>query len=64
MIRPIVKYGADPALARPAATVEAITPDILALIDDIERQRYQNMIVVSPLVLRRWPARSITSRTS
>jgi peptide deformylase len=39
MLRPIVRYG-EPVLHQPAAPVEAITPDILALIDDMVETMY------------------------
>jgi peptide deformylase len=39
MLRPIVRYGAD-VLHRPAAAVEAITPEIQALIDDMVQTMY------------------------
>ena len=39
MLRPIVRYGAD-VLHRPAAPVEAVTPEIQALIDDMIQTMY------------------------
>lgn len=39
MLRPIVRYGAD-VLHQPAATVEAITPEIQTLIDDMIQTMY------------------------
>jgi len=39
MLRPIVRYGAD-VLHHPAATVEAITPEIQTLIDDMIQTMY------------------------
>jgi len=39
MIRPIVRYGAD-VLHQPAAPVEAVTPEIQALIDDMIQTMY------------------------
>lgn len=39
MLRPIVRYGAD-VLHRPAAPVEAVTPDIQTLIDDMIQTMY------------------------
>lgn len=39
MIRPIVKYG-DPVLQKPAGEVDALTPDIQALIDDMIETMY------------------------
>jgi peptide deformylase len=39
MIRPIVRYGAD-VLHQPAAAVEAVTPEIQALIDDMIQTMY------------------------
>ena len=39
MIRPILRYGADP-LHRAAATVSAITPEIQQLIDDMIKTMY------------------------
>ena len=39
MLRPILKYG-DPALQRPAAPVEAFTPEIDALIGDMIETMY------------------------
>lgn len=39
MLRPILKYG-DPALQRPAAPVDAFTPDIDALIGDMIETMY------------------------
>ena len=39
MIRPIVRYGAD-VLHQPAAPVEAVTPDIQALVDDMIQTMY------------------------
>ena len=39
MIRPIVRYGAD-VLHHPAAPVEAITPDIQTLVDDMITTMY------------------------
>ena len=39
MLRPIVRYGAD-VLHQPAAPVEAITPEILTLIDDMIQTMY------------------------
>lgn len=39
MIRPITRYG-DPVLARPAATVDEITPEIQTLIDDMIETMY------------------------
>lgn len=39
MLRPIVRYGAD-VLHRPAAAVEAVTPDIQALVDDMIQTMY------------------------
>ena len=39
MIRPIVRYGAD-VLHQPAAPVEAVTPEIQALVDDMIQTMY------------------------
>ena len=39
MIRPIVRYGAD-VLHQPAAPVEAVSPEIQALIDDMIQTMY------------------------
>jgi peptide deformylase len=39
MLRPIVRYGAD-VLHQPAAPVEAVTPDIQKLIDDMIQTMY------------------------
>jgi peptide deformylase len=39
MLRPIVRYGAD-VLHGPAAAVEAVTPEIQALIDDMIQTMY------------------------
>jgi peptide deformylase len=39
MLRPIVRYGAD-VLHRPTAPVEAVTPEIQALIDDMIHTMY------------------------
>ena len=39
MIRPIVRYGAD-VLHQPAAPVEAVTPEIEALVDDMIQTMY------------------------
>jgi peptide deformylase len=39
MLRPIVRYGAD-VLHGPAAPVEAVTPEIQALIDDMVQTMY------------------------
>lgn len=39
MLRPIVRYGAD-VLHQPAAPVEAVTPDIQSLIDDMIQTMY------------------------
>jgi peptide deformylase len=39
MIRPIVRYGAD-VLHQPAAPVEAVTPEIQTLIDDMIQTMY------------------------
>jgi peptide deformylase len=39
MIRPIVRYGAD-VLHQPAAPVEAVTPQIQALVDDMIQTMY------------------------
>jgi peptide deformylase len=39
MIRPIVRYGAD-VLHQPAAPVEAVTPEIQTLIDDMIKTMY------------------------
>jgi peptide deformylase len=39
MLRPIVRYG-EPVLHQPAAPVESITPEILALIDDMVETMY------------------------
>jgi len=39
MIRPIVRYGAD-VLHQPAAPLEAVTPEIQALVDDMIQTMY------------------------
>jgi len=39
MLRPIVRYG-DPVLRETARTVEAITPEILSLLDDLAETMY------------------------
>jgi peptide deformylase len=39
MLRPILKYGA-PVLHEPAAPVEAITPDVLSIVDDMVQTMY------------------------
>ena len=39
VIRPILRYGAT-ALHQPATPVEAVTPEVLALVDDMVQTMY------------------------